>query len=368
MEGWGWQNVHDPAVLQSVLQRWTASIATAAPFEMIFPLRGADGKFRSFLTRVRPRLDAQGKVVQWFGTNTDVEDLKRAEEASARLAAIVESSDDAIVSKRLDGTILTWNSAAERLFGYRAQDIIGTSILKLIPPERIDEEAEIVARLRRGEACEHLETVRVTRDGRRIDVSISISPLKDADGNVIGASKIARDITDRKRAQEAVAAAMHAAEKAKLVAEEASQTKDRFIAVLSHELRTPLNPVLVTCSILKDDLRLDADVREQLEMICRNVELETRLIDDLLDVTRIELGKVTLDRKPMELGPMLKRVTETCSPDIRAKRLDLIVDGPESEFWIDGDAARPAAGVLERDQKRDEIHARGKRGAGQDTP
>jgi PAS domain S-box-containing protein len=340
MEGWGWQSVHDPLTLPLVMERWKVAIESGEPFEMAFPLRGADGRFRTFLTRVRPLVDEQGCLVQWFGTNTDIEDLKRAEEAHTRLAAIVESSDDAILSKRLDGTILTWNAAAERLFGYRAEDIVGTSISQLVPPERIEEEAGIIARLRRGEACEHIETLRVAKDGRRIDVSVTISPLKDRDGTVVGASKIARDITERKRAQEELATAMKAAERATMVAEAANSAKDRFIAVVSHELRTPLNPVLATCSMLLEDPRLDADVCEQLEMICRNVQIETRLIDDLLDVTRIDLGKVELDRRPVELGAVVRGVTETCKPETIAKKLEMTVDLPKAPFWVDGDVAR----------------------------
>jgi PAS domain S-box-containing protein len=231
IEGWGWQKVHDPLMLKSVLERWNASIATGKPFEMVFPLRGADGRFHSFLTRVQPRKDAQGNVLQWYGTNTDIEELKRADDAQVRLASIVESTDDAILSKRVDGTVLTWNSGAERLFGYSADEIVGKTILLLVPPDRVEEETGIIGRLRRGERCDHIETVRLTRDGRRIDVSVTISPLKDRDGNIVGASKIARDITDRKRSEEALAVAMRAAE-------EANKTKDRFIAVLSHELRT----------------------------------------------------------------------------------------------------------------------------------
>ena len=130
----------------------------------------------------------------------DVTERRRAEEAQARLAAIVESSDDAIVSKTLDGVIRSWNAGAERIFGYTAAEAVGRPITLIIPPERHDEEPAILARLRRGERVEHFETVRVAKDGRRLDISLTISPVRDADGHVIGASKVARDITDRKRA------------------------------------------------------------------------------------------------------------------------------------------------------------------------
>ena len=203
MEGWGWQSVHDPQALPAVVERWKASLATGAPFEMTFPLRGADGVFRLFLTRMVPLKDEQGRVQQWFGTNTDVSEQKRVEEAQARLAAIVESSDDAILSKDLDGSITSWNVGAERLFGYRAEEIIGRSIRLLLPAERQEEEDKIMACLRAGERVEHFETIRLAKEGRPVPVSVTSSPLKDAGGRIIGASKIIRNITERKQAEEA---------------------------------------------------------------------------------------------------------------------------------------------------------------------
>jgi len=123
---------------------------------------------------------------------------------NARLAAIVEFSDDAIASKNLDGIITSWNKGAARLFGYTTQEALGQPMAMLIPPERAAEEPEILARIARGEVTDHFETVRVCKDGRRIEVSVTISPIKDSHGKIVGASKIARDITERKRAQEAV--------------------------------------------------------------------------------------------------------------------------------------------------------------------
>lgn len=123
-------------------------------------------------------------------------------DAAEHLAAIVESSDDAILTKNLDGIVTSWNSAAERLFGYPAREIIGQSITLLLPDDRQDEEAPILARLRRGERVRHYETVRRRKDGGLVDISLSVSPLRDATGTIIGASSIARDITERKRAEE----------------------------------------------------------------------------------------------------------------------------------------------------------------------
>src|ERR1051326_5039067 len=128
---------------------------------------------------------------------------ERAEQAQAHLAAIVTSSNDAILSKTLQGIITTWNAAAERIFGYRAEEMVGQSILRLIPKDMRDEEDRILKRIRAGERIEHYETIRVTKYGRYIPVSLTISPIKDSAGKIIGASKIARDITERKQAEEA---------------------------------------------------------------------------------------------------------------------------------------------------------------------
>ena len=153
------------------------------------------------------------RAVSFVGTVADITARRRGEEARGRLAAIVESSDDAIISKSLDGIILTWNAGAERLFGYRADEAVGRSITMLLPPERVEEEAGILTRLRAGEHIEHFESVRMTKDGRLIDVSLSISPVRDEAGRIIGASKVARDITRQKRAARELQAAKAAAER-----------------------------------------------------------------------------------------------------------------------------------------------------------
>ena len=131
-------------------------------------------------------------------------ELKASEAGSARLAAIVESSDDAIIGKNLNGIITSWNRGAEKIFGHAASDMTGTSIMRLIPADRQDEEKHILGKIRDGESLEHFETVRQTKDGRRLDVSVTVSPIKDAGGRIIGVSKVARDITERRRAEEAL--------------------------------------------------------------------------------------------------------------------------------------------------------------------
>ena len=147
-----------------------------------------------------PIFDAAGNIAGAVNILVDITESKLAEEKNARLAAIVQSSDDAIISKTLNGVVTSWNAAAERIFGYTAAEMIGESITKLFPPGREEEEPKILARLRRGERVDHFETQRLSKDGRLIDVSVTISPLRDPEGNIIGASKVVRDITEQKRA------------------------------------------------------------------------------------------------------------------------------------------------------------------------
>src|SRR5688572_6393538 len=156
---------------------------------------------------------------------------------ATRLAAIVESSDDAIVSKDLNGIVQTWNPAAERMLGYTAAEMIGRSIRSIIPPDRQSEEDEVLSRIRRGESIDHYETVRMRKDGSLIDVSLSVAPVRTPDGRIIGASKIARDITEQKAVLREL--------------EAANRSKEEFLANLSHELRTPLNAILGYARILR---------------------------------------------------------------------------------------------------------------------
>jgi PAS domain S-box-containing protein len=161
-----------------------------------------DGVRVPFLAYPRPLFDETGRLAGAVNTLIDITDHKKKEEAAQRLAAIVESSDDAIVSKGLDGIIATWNPGAERLFGYTAEEAIGKPVTILIPPDHLDEEPEILARIRRGERIEHYETIRRRKDGGLVDISLTVSPITNSDGRVIGASKIARDISERRKAQE----------------------------------------------------------------------------------------------------------------------------------------------------------------------
>ena len=161
-----------------------------------------DGTLVHFVPYPTPLYDDSGILIGAVNMLIDISDRKRADADAQRLASIVETSDDAIVSKDLDGIITSWNRGAEQLFGYSAQEVIGKSVTILIPEDRIDEEPEILNRIRRGERVDHYDTVRRHKNGSLIDISLTVSPLKDADGRVVGASKIARDVTERKHAHE----------------------------------------------------------------------------------------------------------------------------------------------------------------------
>ncbi|HEY5812368.1 MAG TPA: PAS domain S-box protein, partial [Terrimicrobiaceae bacterium] len=275
----------------------------------------------------------KGTPTRVVGTIQDISDRKKAEDAMQRLAAIVESSEDAIISKDLNGIIMTWNKGAVRIFGYRPDEVLGKPITILIPLERHDEETEILRKIRRGDRVEHYETIRVRKNGARIDVSLTVSPLRDKSGVIIGASKIARDITERKRT-------VRELEQARDTAEAANRSKDKFLAVLSHELRTPLTPVLMTAALRERDPSLTQALRADMTMIRRNVELETKLIDDLLDLSRITSGKLNLRLQSVDLNTSIRQVCDICRSQIQEKGIRLYTDLDATTEPISADSSR----------------------------
>ena len=200
--GYGWaDNVH-PNDLRRCLDTYTSSVKARQGFSVEYRLKRSDGEYRWVLDGGVPRYTKEGEFVGFAGSRFDIAERKEAEAASHFLGSIVHSSEDGIIGKTLDGAIVSWNKAAERLYGYSAHEVIGKHIKVLAPPDRLDELSHIFQTLRRGEAIPHLETQRRTKDGRLIDVALTISPIHDEAGHITGASTIVRDITDSKRIEE----------------------------------------------------------------------------------------------------------------------------------------------------------------------
>ena len=491
MEGWGWQSVHHPAELQKVLHRWKNCIATAEPFEMTFPLRGADGNFRQFLTRAIPLKNEKGQVVQWFGTNTDVDEITRAEtalrESNQRMLLATEATGVGIWEWNVVTGALRWDAQMFRIYGIAPTNdgMVSYSMWSgSVLPEDLPRQEMLLQesvqgignrtrefRIRRandGECrrIQAVETVRTNDDGRvewvvgtNLDVTerqqaddlimeqdglleliatgspldecltalcsatfrvnprtracifiadaerklfshsiapdlaadfaagIAKAPIEEVGGGVCAAAAltglavtcpdIAADprwspawkalclshgvrachsapvldseghalavltlyfdeprvpgewelgisdfgthlasiVFERDRADAAVRAALAAAEAA-------SRSKDHFLAVLSHELRTPLTPVLMAVAALERDSELRSDVREDLAMMKRNIELETKLIDDLLDLSRITSGKLPLNLESVDFNDAVRRVCAICRPASGGPRLE----------------------------------------------
>ncbi|AGP36881.1 PAS domain S-box protein [Sorangium cellulosum] len=414
-----------------------------------------------YMLRVLPYRTLANVISGVVVTLVNVTSVKEAEEQRGRLAAIVASAEQAILGAAVDGAITSWNAAAERMFGYGEKDVTGRPVHIIIAPERADEMRAVLERVLGGERAEPVETVGIARGGDRVHVSISVAPIHDAGGAIIGASAMLTDITRRKRAEEALRAseedfrtifesavvgkvqcdpatgrfvrvnrkfagmlgheatellgkalldvtapedASAVAERYELLlrgeisdfalenryvtrdarrlwasttvtavrdaggrithtmavvqditrrkeveaelitareaAEHANRTKDQFLAVLSHELRTPLTPVVTAASRLlrRDDL--PDEVRRGVEMIQRNAELEARLIDDLLDLTRVVRGKLELVTHTVAARTVLEHAMEICADEVDAKSIRLTLDVAPGEHWVSADVAR----------------------------
>ena len=202
--GNGWADGVHPEDRQRCLNVYQSSVKSRVPFKMEYRLRRTDGQFRWVLSHGEPRFGAHGEFEGYVGSCLDINERKATEVLSSRLAAIVQCSDDAIVTKDLNGIITSWNSSAERIFGYAEEEVLGKPIALIIPPDLQSEEVQILQRLRSGERIDHFETVRVAKGGQRVLVSLTISPVKDSTGKIVGASKIARDVTRMRHVEQAL--------------------------------------------------------------------------------------------------------------------------------------------------------------------
>jgi len=261
--------------------------------------------------------------------------LPQASEGAMRtlLSNIVNSSDDAIVSKTLDGVVTSWNHAAQRVFGYTAEEMIGKPISILFPPDRQDEEPAILERIRRGERVDHFETIRVHKSGALLEISVTISPVKDETGRIVGASKVARDITEQKRIQRELA-------KLNDELQRANRMNSEFLAVMSHELRTPLNAIAGWVQILRDNGVKPEQVQQGLEIIEKNTWAQVELINDLLDMSRIVTGKLKLDLRRVDLPAIVSAVIEGHRPAADAKSVRISSALSSVNGSVMGDEAR----------------------------
>ncbi|HWH61657.1 MAG TPA: PAS domain S-box protein [Ginsengibacter sp.] len=259
-----------------------------------------DGNKISIALSISPIKNVNGDIIGISKIVRDISGQNEANEKQAVLAAIVDSSDDAIISKTLFGIITSWNYAASKMFGYTEAEAMGKHISIIIPPDRIDEEAMIIESIRNGKKIQHFETVRVARGGRELNISLTVSPVRNKDGKIIGASKIARDITEKIET-----------EKQRLLytkkLQQLNEYKDEFMAMASHELKTPLTIIKANLELLLLKMQKDAN-SFFVEKTLKQVNKLDNLINDLLDVSKIQSGKLELKLADFNMNILLKDI------------------------------------------------------------
>jgi PAS domain S-box-containing protein len=365
---YGFDPENGPPAFEQLLQRthpedrakWKGAIDRAidrkSDYEVEFRILLPDAATKYIHTVGHPVLNASGDLVQFVGSSTDITERKRAEQATRLLAAIVESSQDAIVSKSLNGVITSWNKGAERLFGYAAEEAVGQNITLIIPPERRDEERTILEQLTRGERVDHMETVRMRKDGSLLDVSLTISPMKDVAGRVVGASKLARDITEQKRAEEALRQAQ-----TDLAHASRLTTMGEFTASLAHEVKQPIAAIVTdanTCVrwIARDQPDL-TEAREAAWRIVKGAKRASEIINrvgllfkkgtpqrELVDVNEIAREMIVLlgdeaSRHSISIRTELAEDLPHVIGDrvqLQQVMMNLIVNGVEAMYDVDG--------------------------------
>ncbi|MBZ5563964.1 MAG: response regulator [Acidobacteriia bacterium] len=263
----------------------------------------------------------------------EITERKRAEQARAFLASIVECSEDAIIAHTLDGKIASWNRGAEVLYGYRPEEVIGKPVSMLVAPERVGDWRQNAASMQRGERVSHVEGVAVRKDGGRVVVSVSMSPIRDAAGQVTASAAIVTDITERKRVEVEL-------RRAKEGAEAASRAKSEFLANMSHEIRTPMNGI-IGMTELALDTNLDSEQREYLDTVKSSAEALLTIINDILDFSKIEAGRLELDLIDFDLRDSLEQTTRALALRAHQKGLELVCDvRPEVPAVLVGDPTR----------------------------
>ncbi len=357
MEGWGWQSVHDPEELPSILTKWKRSINAGEVFDMEFPLKGADGVFRWFLTRAYPQKDDDGRVVLWFGTNTDISEqrqarsereqlLKALEQEQVRLRAVLDNIPVAVVlAEAPSGKIVMANKQTEEIFRHPviySADYNSYSEWESYNANgrrTLSHEYPLAKVLTTGEAYGN-EYHYQRGDGTRAWLRIIGAPIKDRDGKLIAAVVAITDIDAEKQEQERREQLLETERTARAEAERVGRMKDEFLATLSHELRTPLNAILGWSQILRKGNVNQTRMLQGLDTIGRNVRAQSQLIEDLLDMNSIISGKIRLNVQRVDMKSVIEAALETVSLSAEAKGVQLQMVFDPLVGLVSGDPAR----------------------------
>jgi len=317
-----------PADVSRAREAYESALEVGGPFTCELRMAcGPDQREKVLEVRGQPLRAGSGAVVAVAGVAADITDRRMAERAHAELAAIVQSSDDAIISMAPDGCVTSWNHGATRLFGYSSEEMQGESIETIIPQELREHEASTWQRVARGEHVDHYEALRRTKDGQAVPVSIRLSPILDRAGRVIGISKIARDVSERKRVEESLRLA--------------DQRKDAFLATLAHELRNPLAPIRYATRLLEPGVppQMASDAKQ---MIDRQLAHMAHLLDHLFDVSRVTRGVLEIRRERLDLREVIESAVAAVRPLAEAAHQELVARLPAEPLTVNGDAVRLA--------------------------
>ena len=309
-----------PPELHDEEHRILAKVRAGERIEHFQTVRVArDGRRIEVELTVSPVRGANGSIIGASKVARDLTAKREADRVSATLSAIVTGSDDAIIRKTLSGVVTSWNPAAERLYGYTAEEMVGQSILRIIPVHLYFEEEHILAKIRAGERIEHFETTRMRKDGKKVDVSLTVSPVRDSLGRLIGASKIARDISAQK---------------------DALRKKDEFLAVLAHELRNPLAPIRNAIALFGQPNTTKSQQDRAQAIAERQFQHMSRLLDDLLDVSRITRGHVELQLQHVELRAQVQQAVDATRNLVSDRKHQLKVSHSEEPLFLEADPVR----------------------------
>ena len=348
MEGWGWQSSHDPNELPKVLERWSASIATGTPFEMTFPLKRHDGQFRTFLTRVEPVKDEEGRVVRWFGTNTDITEQKKAEAAmrisEIRYRRLFEAARDGVlILDGRTGQITDANPYMMEVLGRTHADVLGRELWEIGVFTDATESRAVMAELQTRGYVRYDDLPLESKSGQRREVEVVANVYQENGQRVIQCN--IRDITERKKLQDELKGSADELQKFANALSESDRRKNEFIATLAHELRNPLAPIRNGLQLIKLS-GANGTVERARSMMERQVTQLVRLVDDLLDVSRITRGKIELRRERVGMQAVIDAAVETSHPLIEQAGHELVVTVPDEPIFVDGDATRLAQVVL----------------------